>query len=83
MVGTDNLLGVGLMLHTVTNREFDLVLLTGIDDRLTFYGSAGHGLFTPDVFARVSGNDGCNNFFGSYTLDEDSLKFGLLGMSLN
>ena len=28
---------------------------------------------------RVSGNDGCNNFFGSYTLDEDSLKFGLLG----
>lgn len=28
---------------------------------------------------RVSGNDGCNNFFGSYTLDEDSLKFGMLG----
>lgn len=28
---------------------------------------------------RVSGNDGCNNFFGGYTLDEDSLKFGLLG----
>ena len=27
---------------------------------------------------RVSGNDGCNNFFGSYTMDEDSLKFGLL-----
>ena len=27
---------------------------------------------------RVSGNDGCNNFFGSYALDEDSLKFGLL-----
>ena len=27
---------------------------------------------------RVSGNDGCNNFFGGYTLDEDSLKFGLL-----
>ena len=28
---------------------------------------------------RVSGNDGCNNFFGGYTLDGDSLKFGLLG----
>jgi len=28
---------------------------------------------------RVSGNDGCNNFFGGYTLDENSLKFGLLG----
>ena len=27
---------------------------------------------------RVNGNDGCNNFFGSYTMDEDSLKFGLL-----
>jgi heat shock protein HslJ len=27
---------------------------------------------------RVSGNDGCNNFFGSYTLDEDSLRFGML-----
>jgi len=27
---------------------------------------------------RVNGNDGCNNFFGGYTLDEDSLKFGLL-----
>ncbi len=28
---------------------------------------------------RVSGNDGCNNFFGGYTLDKNSLKFGLLG----
>ncbi len=28
---------------------------------------------------RVSGNDGCNNFFGGYTLNEDNLKFGLLG----
>ena len=27
---------------------------------------------------RVSGNDGCNHFFGSYTLDENSLKFGRL-----
>jgi len=27
---------------------------------------------------RVSGNDGCNNFFGGYTLDKGSLKFGLL-----
>ena len=27
---------------------------------------------------RVTGNDGCNNFFGDYTLDEDELKFGLL-----
>jgi len=28
---------------------------------------------------RVSGNDGCNNFFGGYTLEEDSLEFGQLG----
>jgi heat shock protein HslJ len=28
---------------------------------------------------RVSGNDGCNNFFGGYTLDGNSLKFGMLG----
>ena len=28
---------------------------------------------------RVNGNDGCNNFFGGYTLDENNLKFGLLG----
>ena len=27
---------------------------------------------------RVSGNDGCNNFSGGYTKDEDSLKFGML-----
>jgi putative lipoprotein len=27
---------------------------------------------------RVSGNDGCNNFSGGYTRDEDSLKFGML-----
>jgi heat shock protein HslJ len=27
---------------------------------------------------RVSGNDGCNNFFGGYTLDGNSLKFGML-----
>jgi len=28
---------------------------------------------------RVSGNDGCNNFFGGYTLDGNNLKFGMLG----
>ena len=28
---------------------------------------------------RVNGNDGCNNFFGAYTREEDKLKFGLLG----
>lgn len=28
---------------------------------------------------RVSGNDGCNNFFGGYTLGGNSLKFGMLG----
>ena len=28
---------------------------------------------------KVSGNDGCNNFFGGYTLDGNSLKFGMLG----
>jgi heat shock protein HslJ len=27
---------------------------------------------------RVSGSDGCNNFFGGYTMDGDSLKFGML-----
>jgi heat shock protein HslJ len=27
---------------------------------------------------RVNGNDGCNNFFGGYTLNKDNLKFGLL-----
>ena len=27
---------------------------------------------------KVSGNDGCNNFFGGYTLDGNSLKFGIL-----
>jgi len=28
---------------------------------------------------RASGNDGCNNFFGDYTLEDNNLKFGLLG----
>lgn len=28
---------------------------------------------------KVTGNDGCNNFFGGYTLDGNSLKFGMLG----
>ena len=28
---------------------------------------------------RVTGNNGCNNFFGAYAQDDDSLKFGLLG----
>jgi putative lipoprotein len=27
---------------------------------------------------KVTGNDGCNNFFGDYTLDGNSLKFGML-----
>lgn len=27
---------------------------------------------------KVTGNDGCNNFFGSYTLDGNKLKFGML-----
>jgi len=27
---------------------------------------------------KVTGNDGCNNFFGGYTLEENSLKFGML-----
>ena len=27
---------------------------------------------------RVTGNDGCNNFFGPYQLKEDALGFGLL-----
>ena len=27
---------------------------------------------------KVTGNDGCNNFFGGYTLDGNSLKFGML-----
>jgi heat shock protein HslJ len=26
----------------------------------------------------VTGNDGCNNFFGGYTLDENNLTFGML-----
>ena len=26
----------------------------------------------------VSGNDGCNNFFGAYTLDQNKLAFGLM-----
>ncbi len=26
---------------------------------------------------KVTGNDGCNNFFGGYTLDENDLKFGM------
>jgi heat shock protein HslJ len=28
---------------------------------------------------KVTGNDGCNNFFGGYTLDGNSLRFGMLG----
>ena len=28
---------------------------------------------------RVSGNDGCNNFFGGYARDGNKLTFGLLG----
>lgn len=28
---------------------------------------------------KVTGNDGCNNFFGGYTLDGNNLKFGMLG----
>jgi len=27
---------------------------------------------------KVTGNDGCNNFFGDYTLEANSLKFGML-----
>ena len=27
---------------------------------------------------RVTGNDGCNNFFGDYTLEGDRLEFGML-----
>ena len=27
---------------------------------------------------KVTGNDGCNNFFGGYTLDDNNLKFGML-----
>lgn len=27
---------------------------------------------------KVTGNDGCNNFFGAYTLDGNKLKFGML-----
>jgi putative lipoprotein len=27
---------------------------------------------------QATGNDGCNNFFGGYTLDGNSLKFGML-----
>lgn len=27
---------------------------------------------------KVTGNDGCNNFFGGYTLDGNKLKFGML-----
>ena len=27
---------------------------------------------------KVTGNDGCNNFFGGYTLDGNSLEFGML-----
>jgi heat shock protein HslJ len=27
---------------------------------------------------KVTGNDGCNNFFGGYTLDENNLTFGML-----
>ena len=27
---------------------------------------------------KVTGNDGCNNFFGGYTLDENILTFGML-----
>ncbi len=27
---------------------------------------------------KVTGNDGCNNFFGGYTLDENNLEFGML-----
>jgi heat shock protein HslJ len=27
---------------------------------------------------KVTGNDGCNNFFGGYSLDRNSLEFGML-----
>ena len=27
---------------------------------------------------KVTGNDGCNNFFGAYTLDGNKLKFGMM-----
>ena len=27
---------------------------------------------------KVTGNDGCNNFFAGYTLDKNNLKFGML-----
>jgi heat shock protein HslJ len=27
---------------------------------------------------KLTGNDGCNNFFGAYTLDGNKLKFGML-----
>ena len=34
-----------------------------------------HLRFEPE---KVTGNDGCNNFFGGYTLDENNLTFGML-----
>ena len=27
---------------------------------------------------RVTGNDGCNNFFGDYSLDDNNIKFGMM-----
>jgi heat shock protein HslJ len=51
--------------------------LVGLNDRKIEHQGpqVPHLRFETD---KVTGNDGCNNFFGSYTLEGNKLKFGML-----
>ncbi len=49
---------------------------TMLDENIRYSGSQQpHLRFETE---RVTGNDGCNNFFGPYKLKEDAMGFGLL-----
>lgn len=67
--------------RTGTSSDWTLLDTTWNLERL-FTGNIQYtGSKTPHLrfeAERVTGNDGCNNFFGPYQLDQDHLSFGLL-----
>ena len=54
--------------------------LTTIEGQPVLAGSSVTAVFSAD--ARVSGNAGCNGYFGSATLETGTLKVGSLGSTL-
>jgi heat shock protein HslJ len=60
--------------YSLLDTTWNLVELEG--EKIDHPGSRiPHMRFETD---KVSGFNGCNNFFGNYTLEEDNLTFGLL-----